>query len=145
MAGNTRIRLFRGSKAKMLEGENGEIILEDGQPFYNKTDNYLYIGDGKTSLKNIKALDVAGNVKLGTTNGTTDTTDRQPDHIFEENSNTVKLASEALKIKMADSAATIKYTTMAPTSDQPDGTLTIYIGDNTPNNLYKNVLYLTYL
>ena len=36
---------------------------------------------------------VAGTGKLGTTSGTTEKTDRQPDHIFETNSNTVKRAS----------------------------------------------------
>lgn len=36
---------------------------------------------------------IMGTGKLGTTTGVTSTTDRQPDHIFEENSNTVKNSS----------------------------------------------------
>ena len=143
MEGSKRIKLFRGSREKMLNDDNKDVVLESGRPFYNKSDNYLYVGDGQTTLENLKPLNVGGNAKLGTSNSTDSDKDRQPDHIFEENSNKVKTATTADNAIKADR---IKYVTDAdaPTQDQPDGTLTIYVGDSVPGPTYKNVLYLIY-
>lgn len=52
-------------------------------------------GAAKWVDKAKQARDVLGTGKLGTTSGSTATTDRQPDHIFEDNSNTVKAATKA--------------------------------------------------
>ena len=36
--------------------DHGTYVLGDGQPFYNKTDKLLYIGDGATQVKNLEPL-----------------------------------------------------------------------------------------
>ncbi len=84
-----RIRIARGTsdkrKASTEKLVKGQLFLEtDTQVLYNTST------DVERELRNATPINVAGNAKLGTTTGTTDTTDRQPDHIFEENSNTVK-------------------------------------------------------
>lgn len=84
-----RIRIARGvsekRKASTEKLVKGQLFLEtDTQVLYNTST------DVERELRNATPINVAGNAKLGTTIGTTDTTDRQSDHIFEENSNTVK-------------------------------------------------------
>lgn len=86
---NNRIRIARGisekRKASTEKLVKGQLFLEtDTQVLYNTST------DVERELRNATPINVAGNAKLGTTIGTTDTTDRQSDHIFEENSNTVK-------------------------------------------------------
>lgn len=89
---SNRIRILRGYKSALNTASNSSKILPDGQPLFDKTNRYLYIGDGQSQIKDLKSLNLEGNAVLGTTTGTTDTTDRQPDHIFQENSNIVKYA-----------------------------------------------------
>lgn len=102
---NNRIRLARGTAAKRNtsteELVKGQLFLEtDTQVLYNTAT------DAKRELRNATPINVAGSAKLGTTIGTSETTDRQPDHIFEENSNSVKnatLASNAINAIKYDS------------------------------------------
>ena len=95
-----------------------------------------------------QARDVLGDGKLGTTTGDTSTTDRQPDNIFEPNSNTVKRATKATKDGDDNTISTtyIKITdissTVAPIVDgtipsqyipgQMDEVLDCYIVGDTP-------------
>jgi hypothetical protein len=48
---NKRIRFARGVKSKLVENTE---VLAPGQPFYNMTNKQLYIGDGETTLNNIR-------------------------------------------------------------------------------------------
>lgn len=50
-----RIRILRTTKANTSDGIK-DIILTDGQPFYNKSTNYLYIGNGLTNLSQLKSI-----------------------------------------------------------------------------------------
>ena len=47
------IQLKRGSSA---ERKNSSVVLADGQPFYEKDTNQLYIGDGSTAIKDLQSL-----------------------------------------------------------------------------------------
>ena len=50
------IQLKRGSSA---ERKNSSVVLADGQPFYEKDTNQLYIGDGSTAIKDLQSLILA--------------------------------------------------------------------------------------
>lgn len=91
MANNKRIQILRGRNIK----DNATELMA-GQPVYDTEKNILRVGKGGETIANTKPLNVEGTAVLGTTTGTTDTTDRQPDHIFEANSNTVKQATNAI-------------------------------------------------
>ena len=70
---NSRIRIARTNNLENLKNTiNGDIILADGQPFYDKKSNALYIGDGETTLENldtsINAGLYEGNLILGDAN-----------------------------------------------------------------------------
>lgn len=57
MAGNKKsIQILRGSKT--YDPSTSDEVLLDGQPFYSKKTRKLYIGDGKTTLSNLKSLDL---------------------------------------------------------------------------------------
>lgn len=56
------IQLKRGLSSAR---KNSEIVLEDGQPFFEKDTDKLYVGDGSTQLKNLKAITTA-NLDSGT-------------------------------------------------------------------------------
>lgn len=47
------IQLKRGSSAQR---KNSSVVLADGQPFYEKDTNQLYIGDGSTAVKDLQSL-----------------------------------------------------------------------------------------
>lgn len=98
---SNRIRILRGYKSALNTASNSSKILPDGQPLFDKTNRYLYIGDGQSQIKDLKSLNIEGKSVLGTTTGITDTTDRQPDHIFEENSNTVKNTTNVQNVNFA--------------------------------------------
>lgn len=46
MAGRDTIQFLRGTEAAF--NTNADRILLDGQPMYDKTNNWLYIGNGNT-------------------------------------------------------------------------------------------------
>ena len=48
MAGNDSIRLLRGTADKLDSTTHKDKILPDGQPLYDKTNNWLCIGDDGT-------------------------------------------------------------------------------------------------
>lgn len=47
------IQLKRGTSAQR---KNSSVVLADGQPFYEKDTNQLYIGDGSTAIKDLQSL-----------------------------------------------------------------------------------------
>lgn len=47
------IQLKRGSSTQR---KNSNVVLADGQPFYEKDTNQLYIGDGSTAIKDLQSL-----------------------------------------------------------------------------------------
>ena len=72
------IQFRRGNAADRLDGIKGGEVLKPGQPFFEKDTKKLYIGDGTTTLRNIKAitdsLDVTDlkasrDISLGDSNG----------------------------------------------------------------------------
>lgn len=81
------------------------------------TNSTKVIGDKDTRLSDSRpanggtATNVSGTGKLGTTTGSTSITNRQPDHIFETNSNTVKNATNANKVKIDTTYYSIRTTT----------------------------------
>ncbi len=50
MANNRALQFLRGS------GHDKPNILNQGQPYFDYTNNLLYIGDGKTALRNLNPL-----------------------------------------------------------------------------------------
>ena len=50
MPNNKSIQVLRGSGSDKTE------VLLDGQPYFDKTANKLYIGDGVTAISNLKPL-----------------------------------------------------------------------------------------
>lgn len=66
-----RIRILRSGKP-ITDSTISEIILEDGQPFYNKNTKYLYIGNGSTKLSQLNSI-VAENANIKTVTETGDT------------------------------------------------------------------------
>lgn len=75
MAGKDSIHIARGSKGKI----NSNVKLAPGQPFYNKSQNYLTIGkdDDDSSIANqpIRVRELGGNSGEDATVGGHDTTD----------------------------------------------------------------------
>lgn len=47
------IQLKRGTSAQR---KNSSVVLDDGQPFYEKDTKQLYIGDGSTAIKDLQSL-----------------------------------------------------------------------------------------
>ena len=69
-----RIRILRSGKP-ITDSTISEIILEDGQPFYNKNTKYLYIGNGSTKLSQLNSIVAENaNVEAITETGDTDAT-----------------------------------------------------------------------
>lgn len=53
MAGNNAIQFLRGTSSQI--SSSTQVALA-GQPVYDLTNNYLYIGDGTTQIKNLTAV-----------------------------------------------------------------------------------------
>ena len=68
---NSRIRVARTANLERTRSTTkGDLILADGQPFYDKSQNALYIGDGETTVRDLFTSVNAGirpnnNVALG--------------------------------------------------------------------------------
>ena len=57
MANNQSLQILRGS------GHSSSTVLLDGQPYYDKENRYLYIGNGRTALSGLSPVttnDIAG-------------------------------------------------------------------------------------
>ena len=63
MAGNNSIQILRGGSN--YDPSKSDEILLDGQPFYSKNTNEFYIGDGESSLKELKGTQIGLNLKNG--------------------------------------------------------------------------------
>lgn len=66
MAGKNSIQILRGS-SNFDPSKSSEILL-DGQPFYSKKTDRLYIGDGTTKLKELGASNIFASTNEITTN-----------------------------------------------------------------------------
>ena len=54
MPNNKIIQILRGDANAIANNPN--MVLLDGQPLYNKTDNLIYIGDGETALSSLHSI-----------------------------------------------------------------------------------------
>lgn len=61
------IQIKRGTTE--TQNKNATLVLEDGQPYYNKDTKALYVGDGSTQLSNLEGVTSAklGSSTVGTT------------------------------------------------------------------------------
>lgn len=64
MAGELGLQILRGSIT--FDPIASDIILKDGQLFYSKYNNKLYIGDGKSKIKNLRSIDMGLNLSNDT-------------------------------------------------------------------------------
>ena len=125
MANNKRIQILRGKNIK-----NNTTELMAGQPVYDTEKNILRVGRGGETIANTKPLNVEGNAVLGTTTGITNTTDRQPDHIFEANSNTVKQATNAINVISKENVPMYGFKITQVLTNQPYDRLCLDIDDS---------------
>lgn len=88
MAGNNSLQILRGDASGVANNSNA--ILLDGQPFYNKTDNTIVVGDGKTKLPDLEPLNSSNAENVTSSIG-----GKSINSIFEENGTTVKKATSA--------------------------------------------------
>ena len=98
-------------------------------------------------LKN--ATNVSGTGKLGTTSGSASTTNRQPDSIFEANSNTVKNATNATSATAATRATYASTDTSKGTIEQrltnlgfKSGSISLSFGSATVNSVKRQGNYV---
>lgn len=54
MPNNKIIQILRGDANAIANNPN--MVLLDGQPLYNKTDNLIYVGDGETALSSLNSI-----------------------------------------------------------------------------------------
>ena len=52
---NSSIQLLRGSNDRIVANSSNEILL-DGQPLFNKSKNYLSVGNGSSNLVNVEPI-----------------------------------------------------------------------------------------
>lgn len=88
MAGNNSLQILRGDASGVAN--NSDAILLDGQPFYNKTDNTIVVGDGETKLPDLEPLNSSNAENVTSSIG-----GKSINSIFEENGTTVKKATSA--------------------------------------------------
>lgn len=88
MAGNNSLQILRGDASGVANNSNA--ILLDGQPFYNKTDNTIVVGDGETKLPDLEPLNSSNAENVTSSIGS-----KSINSIFEENGTTVKKATSA--------------------------------------------------
>ena len=68
MAGNIGLQILRGSKE--FDPSTSDKILKDGQLFYSKKNEQLYIGDGVKQLKDLEGTAIGLNLKNNISAGT---------------------------------------------------------------------------
>ena len=68
MPGNNSIQILRGSNVKSSSASN-EVLLA-GQPLYDLSTGYLYIGDGEANIRTIQAINARYANSAGTANTT---------------------------------------------------------------------------
>lgn len=152
---NNRIRIARGTSDKRKTSTEtlvkGQLFLEtDTQVLYNTST------DSERELKNATPINISDTSKIGVNS----TSSRTPNDIFEENSNTVKDATNVTsKINdknisdiFEDDGVTVKksnsiiFVTDAPTEETvnnlAENQLIVYIGSTLPSTRYDKVLYI---
>lgn len=88
MAGNNSLQILRGDASGVANNSNATLL--DGQPFYNKTDNTIVVGDGQTELPDLEPLNSSDAKNVTASIG-----GKPISSIFETNGTTVKNATSA--------------------------------------------------
>lgn len=63
MAGNNALQFLRGTSTAI---SNSTEVALAGQPVYDTTNHYLYVGDGSTQIRNLEAVRASVADKIGT-------------------------------------------------------------------------------
>lgn len=88
MAGNNSLQILRGDASGVANNSNA--VLLDGQPFYNKTDNTIVVGNGETKLPDLEPLNSSNAENVTSSIG-----GKPINSIFESDGTTAKKATSA--------------------------------------------------
>lgn len=91
---NNRIRIARTDNLQNITDPNSlNTVLAEGQPFYDKASQMLFIGDGTTNISQLKADSTKGITSSNVQNSINNV---PISDIIESDGTTVKNATEAL-------------------------------------------------
>lgn len=140
---NNRIRVARTDNLQnVTDADSLNFVLAEGQPFYDAATKMFYIGDGTSTIAQIKADSTKGITSSNVQN----TINNVPiSDIIESDGSTVKEATNALNVISGGTIASNVTATTQPSTDNSTKVATTGFVNNVLNNQFNLNIKLLYM